>query len=102
MDGIGKEEVVKAVAGLMTGFLIAIIVHFIKGFRVEFYIFAPAICCFGTLMLVKKNTRNVSTIDLIKQMVAYHNSQKIFFYKYVNIYEKDRKEEEKKSEKGSE
>lgn len=54
MDGIGKEEVVKAVAGLMTGFLIAIIVHFIKGFRVEFYIFAPAICCFGTLMLVKK------------------------------------------------
>lgn len=88
IEGIGKEEIVKIVIAFFIGVLIGIVI-FIAVFPNIMSIMTPAILIAGTTTLfVKRDSMNRSSIDRFRNYIDYSKTQKRYFYKYYNVYEK--------------
>ena len=89
IDGIGKKEAFKiivfSIIGLILGGTIAIVN------RNPIYLFVIfTLMAGGAYIFLKKDITNSNTIDKLLLQYEFMKSQKRFFYKYHNIYEKRR------------
>lgn len=82
-DGFGKEELFKSVIVALIAGAIDAAVYFIMRsttFCVAFILSSIA----GSVMMLTKDTTNISVVDQIKFMVRFAKSQKVYRYKYLD------------------
>jgi len=80
-DGFGKEEAVKAL--IFNAFAGALnILMYITMKNLIFTIVFIMVSAGGSIMMLTKDTTNLSVVDQIKNMIKYAKSQKYYPYKY--------------------
>jgi len=82
-DGFGKEEAIKAlIFNIFTGIIDALIYFSTKNliFCVVFILVSVG----GSIMMLTKDTTNLSVVDQIRNMLRFAKSQKYYPYKYRN------------------
>lgn len=80
-DGFGKEEAIKAlIFNAFTGVINILIYITMKNliFTIVFILVSAG----GSIMMLTKDTTNLSVVDQIKNMIKYAKSQKYYPYKY--------------------
>ncbi len=80
-DGFGKEEAIKAlIFNIITGIVDALIYFSTKNliFCVVFILVSVG----GSIMMLTKDTTNLSVVDQIRNMLRFAKSQKYYPYKY--------------------
>ncbi|MCK9443820.1 MAG: hypothetical protein M0Q14_04705 [Tissierellaceae bacterium] len=80
-DGFGKEEAIKAlIFNIFTGIIDALIYFSTKNliFCVVFILVSVG----GSIMMLTKDTTNLSVVDQIRNMLRFAKSQKYYPYKY--------------------
>ncbi len=80
-DGFGKEEAIKAlIFNIITGIIDALIYLSTKNliFSVVFILVSVG----GSIMMLTKDTTNLSVVDQIRNMLRFAKSQKYYPYKY--------------------
>lgn len=80
-DGFGKEEAVKAlIFNTLTGAINILLYITMKNliFTIVFILVSAG----GSIMMLTKDTTNLSVVDQIKNMIKYAKSQKYYPYKY--------------------
>ena len=80
-DGFGKEEAIKAlIFNIFTGIIDALIYFPTKNliFCVVFILVSVG----GSIMMLTKDTTNLSVVDQIRNMLRFAKSQKYYPYKY--------------------
>lgn len=88
IDGFGKEELKKTILMGCIGLIIGILIYL--KMRNEIVIIVSITAFAGAaFMLTKKDKTNRSSIDYLKDDLKFNLSNKNFYYKYHNIYEKD-------------
>lgn len=88
IQGIGGKELYQIAILVVIGAIVGIALHFIKGMDITFVFFPIALFGFAGYIFLKKNQYNQNTIDLLLLIIRFSKSQKIYKYKYHNIYEK--------------
>lgn len=88
-DGFGRTEMIQTIIGIAVGAVVGILIFLLKTHNI--IVIVATIIGFGgaTFMLVKKDHTNRSTIDGLKSMIDFNRSQKRYYYKYTNIYERE-------------
>lgn len=89
IDGFGMKEVMQTVILAVVGLVIGLILFFLNNHQILYLTIVPIIFAMGTIVFVKKDKRNMNTVDQIKLAINFMNSQKTYHYKYYNIYERE-------------
>lgn len=80
-DGFGKEEAVKAlIFNIFTGIIDALI--YFKTRNLIFCIVFILVSVGGSIMMLTKDTTNLSVVGQIRNMLRFAKSQKYYPYKY--------------------
>lgn len=94
IDGIGGKEIRKIVLAIILGIIMGILMYCLKCKNPIMLFTPPVIIGSGAAILFRKNSMNRNFFDNLAIFIEYVKSQKRFYYKYSNIYER-RKENEK-------
>lgn len=89
VDGFGAKELKYTIIWSIIGLIYGLIMYFIKDKEMMYIIFSVILFAGSTVILTRKDKTNRSTIDYILMNYKFMNSQKIYKYKYHNIYEKE-------------
>ena len=82
-DGFGKDEAIKAL--IFIGIIgILDIVIFLQTRNIVFCVVAILIAVFGSIMMLTKDTTNLSAVDQISNMIRFSKSQKYYPYKALD------------------
>ena len=85
-DGFGKEEAIKAlIFNVFTGVINILI--YISTKNVIFSIVFVLVSVGGSIMMLTKDTTNLSVVDQIRNMLRFAKSQKYYQYKYQDEWE---------------
>lgn len=88
VEGFGKPEALITAIAFAISLAVGIILFFVYNKNIFPLIMTP-ICLTGfTIIMIRKDKTNRSTIDLLIEDYKFVNGQKKFAYKYHNIYEK--------------
>jgi len=90
VEGIGRKEIHQIIIAILIGALIGIILFFLNNNNPLYLIMAIFTCGSAAFIFLKRDATNRNTIDKIKLYIDFINNQKRFYYKYVNIYEKNK------------
>lgn len=88
IQGIGRKEIIQIIIAVIAGALIGIILFFTNDNNPLYLIMAIFASGSAAFIFLRKDATNRSTIDKLKLYIDFIKSQKRFYYKYVNIYEK--------------
>lgn len=80
-DGFGKEEAIKAlIFNFFTGIISVII--YLTTRKLIFCVVFILVSVGGSIMMLTKDTTNLSVVDQVKNMLRFTKSQKYYAYKY--------------------
>ena len=80
-DGFGKEEAIKAlIFNIFTGIIDALI--YLSTKNLIFCVVFILVSVGGSIMMLTKDTTNLSVVDQIRNMLRFAKSQKYYPYKY--------------------
>ena len=80
-DGFGKEEAIKAlIFNIITGIVDALI--YLSTKNLIFCVVFILVSVGGSIMMLTKDTTNLSVVDQIRNMLRFAKSQKYYPYKY--------------------
>ena len=83
-DGFGKEEAIKAlIFNVFTGTINILI--YVSSKNVILSIVFILVSVGGSIMMLTKDTTNLSVVDQIKNMLRFAKSQKYYQYKYQDL-----------------
>lgn len=85
-DGIGKAELLQIIVMAGIGLLVGLIIFAVKG-GIFSIMLPPIILGMAGVIFLRKDMTNQSVLDRIHHLMEYSKGQKIYFYKYHNIYE---------------
>lgn len=88
IDGIALSELLRIGIGSGIGLFIGILAY-IKYQNFIVLLLPGVLCGIFVFTFVRKDISGRSTLDRIKEFISFLKSQKKFYYKYSNIYEKD-------------
>lgn len=90
IKGVGSKEITQIIIAIIVGIIIGIILFFLNNNNPLFLIMTIFASGSAAFIFLRKDATNRSTIDKVKLYIDFIKSQKRFYYKYVNIYEKDK------------
>ncbi|WP_129721370.1 hypothetical protein [Xylanivirga thermophila] len=82
-DGFGKEEAIKALTFIAFIGIVDALIYFSTR-NIAFCAVLFLVSIGGSLMMLTKDTTNLSVVDQIKNMIRFLKSQKYYPYKYLD------------------
>ncbi len=82
-DGFGKEEAFKALIFITIASIIDILLYFLKQ-NIAISVVFILVAIGGSLMMLTKDTTNISVVDQIGYMIRFSKSQKYYSYIYLD------------------
>lgn len=82
-NGFGKDEAIKALIFVAIASIIDILLYFLKQSVVLAVVFI-LVAIGGSLMMLTKDTTNISVVDQIGYMIRFSKSQKYYPYIYLD------------------
>jgi len=83
--GFGKEELVKALVINVVLGITNIIIYFINR-NIPFNIVFLLVSISGAIMMLTKDTTNLSVVDQLENMIRFSKSQKYYPYEYLDEF----------------
>ena len=84
-DGYGKEELFKTIIVTIVAGLIDVIIYVVTQNIVVSVIFMLVMVA-GSVMMLTKDTTNISVVDQVAFMIKFARSQKKYPYRYLEEY----------------
>lgn len=97
-EGIGIQEVIKIAILVAIGVVVGLIL-FIPTKQVYNLVLPPLFLLMFGIIFYKKDITNKNAIDRIKEMINFSKSQKVYRYRYYNIYEEEVNEKHRKKQR---
>lgn len=82
-DGFGKEEAIRAIIFIAIAGVIDVLIYILKE-NIIFAVVFILIAIGSSLMMLTKDTTNLSVVDQIVNMIKFSKSQKFYPYKYLD------------------
>lgn len=82
-DGFGKEEAIKALIFVTFAGIVDALIY-LKTRKVTFSVVFILVAIGGSIMMLTKDTTNLSVVDQIRNMMRLARSQKYYPYEYLD------------------
>lgn len=94
--GFGGKELILTIIMAGLGLVLGIVIYMWNE-KIEFVVTMPIVMGVIAIIFLIKDQTNTSLLDSIIRLILFIRSQKRYYYKYYNIYEKEKYEKKNRT-----